>query len=198
MGINCEKCNARCCKTQYVEIMEDEWEIIQETLGAEKMPQPNKDFGELKIYDPPCPFLEGNRCSIYEIRPRICRCFPFSMVPLIDVAGMGLGISTACPQFLNTLDKSEESVQCRKNAFQDEVMTFGIASKVFEKMSKKKKDAYRTYQEKRAKIIRDGLGDNMEEIILFYSVSPLHHIASVMKKVTDMAMEDKQDEPPAD
>ena len=31
----------------------------------------------LRMDSPDCPFLDGKRCSIYPVRPRQCRTFPF-------------------------------------------------------------------------------------------------------------------------
>lgn len=33
---------------------------------------------------PPCPFLRSDRCSVYEMRPTMCRMFPFNISTMPD------------------------------------------------------------------------------------------------------------------
>lgn len=63
----CDKCDARCCK--YNHILLEEYERFK-YISADI-----KGYLVIPMIHGKCPYLEGNRCSIYEIRPKSCRTF---------------------------------------------------------------------------------------------------------------------------
>jgi len=54
---------------------------------------------QIKLSQEPCPFLVNNRCSIYEERPLVCRCFPLAETPLFKLKGERTDLSSfgKCP-----------------------------------------------------------------------------------------------------
>ncbi|WP_083868373.1 YkgJ family cysteine cluster protein [Dyella ginsengisoli] len=65
-------CRAECasCCHYNVEIFPIEAELIERRTGRGR----NKSLGlPQDFHGTPCPFLAGGRCSIYEVRPMVCR-----------------------------------------------------------------------------------------------------------------------------
>lgn len=86
LRFECTGCG-KCCKGRpgYVWLNFEEMASIAEFL---KLPfdqftrkfvrQVNGDFSLIEVGEEnACVFLEGNKCSIYEVRPKQCRTFPF-------------------------------------------------------------------------------------------------------------------------
>jgi hypothetical protein len=71
--MNCDGCNAKCCKQEWIEIDQEEFDRLWKIKHFKY-----HDFGYLKYIDLPCPFLLNDKCSIYEQRPRMCRTFPLN------------------------------------------------------------------------------------------------------------------------
>lgn len=75
---DCDTCNALCCKYFCLEIDQpdtiEEYENIRWYLLHEgtSVHIDEEDDWYLQIYNP-CKMLDGNRCSIYDNRPLICR-----------------------------------------------------------------------------------------------------------------------------
>ena len=85
----CEKCG-RCCgdtedKVRHVLLLKSEAEKIskQTSKGIQEFAQEVYGFEpyiyEMKKTEEKCLFLENNRCKIYDIRPIICRFYPFEL-----------------------------------------------------------------------------------------------------------------------
>ena len=81
--VECDFCG-RCCREIPVQIDIDEVERISEYLGISTQKFIKKytvlrdvGFGEKLYLKTPCPFLKNNRCTIYPLRPRVCRTYPF-------------------------------------------------------------------------------------------------------------------------
>ena len=64
----CKKGCSHCCYIK-VEISAIEAEYIEKSLGIKQNPHPI----ETNCFGTPCPFLKDNSCSIYELRPFVCR-----------------------------------------------------------------------------------------------------------------------------
>ncbi|MBI3865092.1 MAG: YkgJ family cysteine cluster protein [Planctomycetia bacterium] len=86
--IDCTRC-ANCCKTMSVRFTPDDVERIAAHLGmpADRfiatylMVIKDDDFG-YAVENKPCPFLgPDDRCTIYEVRPTVCREFPHTGKP---------------------------------------------------------------------------------------------------------------------
>jgi Fe-S-cluster containining protein len=89
LHFECEKCGL-CCgdtkqKTRHILILDSEATQIAQKKGCNK-----EDFAaetkcslpyvyEMKKADGKCVFLKDNQCTIYEVRPLICRFYPFEL-----------------------------------------------------------------------------------------------------------------------
>lgn len=79
----CQQCG-ECCRKTMIDIQE--LDILREPkLAAAVLGEIRDDPGRL-IFETPCRFLDGNRCSIYPTRPNIC----VAHVP---------GTNQCCPQY---------------------------------------------------------------------------------------------------
>jgi Fe-S-cluster containining protein len=103
--IDCTAC-ANCCKTLHPEFSDKDQQIVAEKLGIsveqfrEKYLELNTDDDESvwQIRQSPCPFLENNKCTIYENRPTDCRDYPYLYEPEFSSRTMGMVERTyTCP-----------------------------------------------------------------------------------------------------
>ena len=80
--VDCTRC-ANCCKTMDITFSNGDIERIAGHLNLkadefiETYLEPDKEDGPYQIRQKPCPFLgEDNRCTIYDVRPAVCREYP--------------------------------------------------------------------------------------------------------------------------
>jgi Fe-S-cluster containining protein len=74
--VPCGECNACCRSSQFVHIEPDETRTLARIPKELLFPAPGQPEGTFVLgYDQNghCPMLNGNKCSIYEDRPRTCR-----------------------------------------------------------------------------------------------------------------------------
>ncbi len=79
--INCLECG-NCCKTYQIILTEADQIRIGKFLGKDILDVLLNyhllDDGQILVQSLPCPFLGiDNVCSIYEVRPAVCRDYPF-------------------------------------------------------------------------------------------------------------------------
>lgn len=82
-GIQCHGCG-RCCYSTTVTVSIPEARVIAKHLGMSFkefmkehiVREPTSQYG-YAFRTVPCQFLVDNRCTIYEVRPSVCRNFPF-------------------------------------------------------------------------------------------------------------------------
>jgi len=86
--IDCTAC-ANCCKTLQPSFTEEDQQRIAGKLGL-SVEQFRQNYLELttddgesvwQIRQSPCPFLENNKCTIYDDRPKNCRDYPYLYDP---------------------------------------------------------------------------------------------------------------------
>jgi len=77
--VRCQQCGGICCNSfTAIDISWDEYQRLEE-LGARRLQL--SLFGPHKLeIDCGCEFLIEGRCSIYEVRPDICRRFTCSEI----------------------------------------------------------------------------------------------------------------------
>jgi Fe-S-cluster containining protein len=77
----CSSCtDAYCCKDTNVPVTTLEWELIK-SYARDNFSRHNKAryLENAKNKKVSCPFLFGHRCSVYAVRPWVCRMHPYSI-----------------------------------------------------------------------------------------------------------------------
>jgi uncharacterized protein len=83
-GIDCTTC-ANCCKTVRPTFSEEDVESLSRRLAIDRQqfiatylePTDPGDENPWQTRTTPCPFLNDNRCTVYEDRPADCRGYPY-------------------------------------------------------------------------------------------------------------------------
>jgi Fe-S-cluster containining protein len=84
--VDCTKC-ANCCRTLRIVITDEDISRIAAHLGMGQDEfiaaylERDEEEGRFRIKTTPCPFLNDNKCTIYEVRPEKCRGYPFTDKP---------------------------------------------------------------------------------------------------------------------
>lgn len=96
--MDCTTCGA-CCRDNVVPLTDDEAERLASrvrlpVLSFHEHYTTRGDDGDTVIDAKPCPFLEGNLCSVHEDRPEPCRGYPYiggnvrsRLIAIIERAG---------------------------------------------------------------------------------------------------------------
>ncbi|UCD28909.1 MAG: YkgJ family cysteine cluster protein [Planctomycetota bacterium] len=79
--MDCTTCGA-CCRVNTIPVDEKDVKRLAKHLKLSqdqfyKQYITENEFGETAIDTAPCPFLEGNLCSVYDARPDVCRKYPY-------------------------------------------------------------------------------------------------------------------------
>ena len=97
----CYKCSdGHCCSKPVLPIMDPEWSLITVFIRESFSPQDKRRLMQnIESTRFRCIFLFSNRCSVYRVRPWICRIFPhtisfFSSPITFQVGGIAL---PSCP-----------------------------------------------------------------------------------------------------
>lgn len=87
LGRLCEKCGQCCRVCDEIVLCDEDIDNLYERLGASAY-EYIKSKGGLWYFKKakPCAFLIGNKCSIYDARPLVCREYPFNKVGQDDTA----------------------------------------------------------------------------------------------------------------
>ncbi len=104
-AIDCLAC-ANCCRATHTAFTPEEIELLAPRLGLTAKEFRHRhivvEAGVAFINPLPCPFLEGNRCTVYEDRPAVCREYPHLHKPDSSHRSMGiLGNADVCPIVFN-------------------------------------------------------------------------------------------------
>lgn len=116
--IDCRECGA-CCRDNAVPVNEEEISQVAQCLKLsapevrEKWISHDDADGD-HIDARPCPFLIGNRCSVYDGRPEGCRGYPYiggeiatRMLSIIEQAG-------TCPIVYDMLERLKDTTAFRR------------------------------------------------------------------------------------
>lgn len=108
--IDCQSC-ANCCRTLHPLFSRAEAERVATYLGLSleelrtRYLTDNAEAGKYTTQYLPCPFLDGNLCGIYPVRPAVCANYPHlhrnfrsRLLQVIDNAGL-------CPIVFNVLER---------------------------------------------------------------------------------------------
>lgn len=117
--IDCLSC-ANCCKTLQPVLDLEDIERLAKRLGIspkrfEQQYISKAPGGDRVIKKAPCPFLDGNACSVYDDRPKACRDYPYlhsegvrqRMLNAIENAA-------SCPIVYNTMEQLKRRVGFKK------------------------------------------------------------------------------------
>jgi Fe-S-cluster containining protein len=122
-GIDCTEC-ANCCREVHPTFSDDEVERLARRLKMDR-----REFIEkyLKATEPgdenpwetrtlPCPFLEGNRCSVYEDRPADCSGYPYLDKPDFGCRTMAMvERASTCPIVYEVLEELKPVLGFRRH-----------------------------------------------------------------------------------
>ena len=111
--IDCTAC-AHCCRTMLIAVSHTDIERLSKRLGITPGEFQVKyvsasEHGEMILADQPCPFLEGNLCSVYEDRPDDCRSFPnLHHEDMWERTFAILSNAAICPIVFNSLERVKQ------------------------------------------------------------------------------------------
>lgn len=112
--IDCTSCGA-CCRDNCVPVDAEEQARLARAIGISEQEFAEKYLGKDEDNEPaieasPCPFLEANRCTVYEHRPEACRGYPYvggnvstRMIGIIERAG-------TCPIIYDMLERLKDAL----------------------------------------------------------------------------------------
>jgi len=115
--MDCLTCGA-CCRDNTVPVPAAEAKRLAKRLGI-SVEEFRRTYllteldDEPAIEAHPCPFLEGNACSVYEDRPKVCRGYPYVGG---DVPSRMIGIierAETCPIIFDMLERLKEALGFR-------------------------------------------------------------------------------------
>ncbi|MFZ2071109.1 MAG: YkgJ family cysteine cluster protein [Halobacteriota archaeon] len=108
----CERC-CKCCTEMPIHLNDEDVERLASIDGDalfDKMDE-NEADNYLKT---PCPYLEGDTCTIYEHKPSACRMFPFVVlrpIPTLQLCPMGKRIFDKVKYLTRKYGKKELKVE---------------------------------------------------------------------------------------
>jgi Fe-S-cluster containining protein len=108
--IDCRTC-ANCCKTRHPLFSRTEVTRIAAYLGttAEEVRsrylEIDRDSAKYITRELPCPFLQDNLCSIYEVRPSVCAGYPHLHRNFRNRLWQTIDNAETCPIVFNVLER---------------------------------------------------------------------------------------------
>ena len=113
--IDCRSC-ANCCRTRQPVFSRVEAQRIAAYLGLtmEEMRTryltSDAETGKYITQRLPCPFLDGNLCSIYEVRPVVCAGYPHLQRNFRSRLWQVIDNAETCPIVYNVLERLKKSL----------------------------------------------------------------------------------------
>ena len=116
-GIDCTAC-ANCCRQVKPSFSQDDIDRLAHRFGMERQQfiakylEPTEDsHNRWQTNALPCPFLEDNRCSIYEDRPADCKGYPYLNEPDFVFRTMAMIDRTfTCPIVYEVIEDLKKSL----------------------------------------------------------------------------------------
>jgi uncharacterized protein len=108
--IDCRTC-ANCCKTRHPVFSRAEVQRIADYVGitaAElraRYLEVDQDSAKYVTRELPCPFLQDNLCSIYEVRPSVCAGYPHLHRNFRNRLWQTIDNAETCPIVFNVLER---------------------------------------------------------------------------------------------
>lgn len=112
--IDCQSC-ANCCRARYPTFTRAEVQRIATHLGTtlEVLRQTHftsdAETGKYTLKALPCPFLDGNRCSIYAVRPAVCADYPHLHKNFRARLWQNLDNTDTCPIVYQVIERLKET-----------------------------------------------------------------------------------------
>jgi Fe-S-cluster containining protein len=113
--IDCRTC-ANCCRTQQPTFSRPEVQRIAAYLGLSveevraRYLTSDAESGKYITRELPCPFLDGNLCSIYEVRPAVCANYPHLHRNFRSRLWQAIDNAAVCPIVYNVLERLKTSL----------------------------------------------------------------------------------------
>ncbi len=112
--VDCQSC-ANCCRTRYPTFSRAEVQRIAAHLGTtlealrERYFASDAETGKYTLQGLPCPFLEGNRCGIYAVRPAICADYPHLHRNFRARLWQTIDNTDTCPIVYNVIERLKDT-----------------------------------------------------------------------------------------
>lgn len=108
----CDRC-CKCCTEMPIHLNDEALERLAKLDGDALFDK--LDDNEVDNYlKSPCPYLKGDTCTIYEIKPTACRMFPFVVirpVPTLQLCPMGKRIFATFKDLVRKYGKKDLKVE---------------------------------------------------------------------------------------
>ncbi|MGE3539523.1 MAG: YkgJ family cysteine cluster protein [Candidatus Tectimicrobiota bacterium] len=117
--IDCQSC-AQCCRTRYPTFSRAEVQRIAAHLGTTldilraSHLSADAETGKYTLKSLPCPFLEGNQCSIYPVRPAVCADYPHLHKNFRARLWQNLDNTETCPIVYNVVERLKDTFHFRR------------------------------------------------------------------------------------
>jgi Fe-S-cluster containining protein len=115
--VNCMDC-ANCCKTMTPTFTKTDISRISAHLDmkpkefVDRWLMKEEDSGDWVNKTQPCQFLDGNKCSIYDVRPRDCAEFPHHNKKPFDLYNDTFKNNLIhCPATLDLVDRLKKTIE---------------------------------------------------------------------------------------
>jgi Fe-S-cluster containining protein len=117
----CARCSDPCCTGDILISQAERRRILERWRGIDPFQYNQRfDYYYLDI-DDECPLLDGNGlCRIYDVRPAMCRLYPFSIVPLKGGA-FRLQLDRSCPIGNSIPSEEKQALRGMAVSFLEEV-----------------------------------------------------------------------------
>ena len=112
--IDCQSC-AHCCRTRYPTFSRAEAQRIASHLGTtlevlrETHFTSDAETGKYILKTLPCPFLDGQSCSIYAVRPAICADYPHLHRNFRARLWQHIDNTDTCPIVYNVIERLKDT-----------------------------------------------------------------------------------------